>query len=121
MSRTTICGYEMWAMWCANSGEIRQTSMTGKMIENAGFLTFGSATGKDPECFESKIESIVSKLFMENPEAANALRVHYGAKDWKDARKSPAAKARKCGVSLSKYYRLVNAAKKYVDSKINLR
>lgn len=121
MSKTTVCALEMWAMWCQNGGEIRQTSMLGKFIENAGFLTFGSATGKDPECFESKIERIVSKLFKENPEAANALRVHYGAKDWKDARKSPAAKAKKCGVSLSKYYRLVNTAKKYVDTNINLR
>lgn len=115
-----LCKFELWALWCANGGEVRKTSQLGKMMESKGHLTFGTAGGsKDPDCIESRIEELVAKLHFEDPKNAEILRVHFGAKDFRDLKKTAGAKAKKCGVSLSMYYRRLNAAKKFVDLQLS--
>lgn len=113
----SIDKYEMWASWCHSGGQISQTNMVGKMMDSLGHMTFGTAGGAtSANCLESRIEKQINKLAESDLECANVLRIHCGSRDWRDLKLTCSEKAKKAGVTQSKYYRLINKAKKFVEA-----
>ena len=116
--------YELWAMWVANDGRVKQRNMIAKAMED-GQCIFGSP-GRclEGETIEDLVEQAVSSmagLGGKEKLRAECLRLQYGAGCQWALRIAPAGLAKKAGVSVATFYRHVEKAKHYVDNYISMK
>ena len=117
----SINKYELWATWCNNNLQPKGTNMIGKMIESAGYLTFGTSGGQElRDSIETRVERGISILAQESKTEiqAKCIRVKYGAISYQHLNLSAQAKADLCGVKVSSFYNHCKRGEKFINGLI---
>lgn len=122
----------LWAVWC-HAGKVARgpgagESLLARMIDNQGLMVFGGSGGGSSigsDDIERTIESAVGRLAKQNLDAADALRLEYGAgvmqvcarrKSWLDERTATQReRARVLGVSVRTYRRRLSEGRQAVE------